>query len=99
MMIAYGWLKCEWKEDTDCAAVLRNGKILSQSGVLFEASSRHARLSIIKTQDDFNQLMERLTVLVMAKRSTSGYNYDIINQESNERPFIYGGNEGSYKST
>nr|AAF36437.1 cysteine-sulphoxide lyase [Allium cepa] len=95
----YGWLKCEWEEDTDCAAVLSNGKILTQSGVLFEASSRYARLSIIKTQDDFNQLMERLSVLVMAKRSTSGYNYDIINQERSKRPFIYGGDEGSYEST
>nr|AZG03002.1 alliinase [Allium sativum] len=96
----YGWLKCEWKQDTDCSAVLQNGNILTQSGVRFEASSRYARLSLIKTQDDFNQLMERLSILVKAKQTSASeeYNYEMDRERSIERPFIYGGDQGSYGS-
>nr|BAD06448.1 alliinase-like [Allium cepa] len=65
---SYGWLKCEWKEDTDCEAVLRNGQIKTQSGVLFEADSRYTRLSLIKTQDDFDQMIQKLKPLVHAKQ-------------------------------
>lgn len=60
---SYGWLKCEWKEDIDCAAVLGNAQIKTQSGVLLEADSRYTRLSLIKTDDDFNQMMKKLETL------------------------------------
>lgn len=69
LIAAFGWLKCEWEEDTDCEALLRNAQIKTQSGVLFEADSRYTRLSLIKTEDDFDQMMEKLKPLVSAKRS------------------------------
>ncbi|KAJ0684238.1 putative alliinase, EGF-like domain, pyridoxal phosphate-dependent transferase, major [Helianthus annuus] len=71
---AYAWVRCERQEDNDCAAVLKAGKIIGQSGSTFSAKDRYARLSLIKSQDDFELLMQRLTELV----SLENHNIEII---------------------
>lgn len=89
---SYGWIKCEWEEDVNCPEVLKNGKILTQGGELFEAGTRYARLSLIKTDDDFNQLMHYLSILVHAKRSPRYNNIlekpSVGESGSAGRPFI-----------
>ncbi|KAI0515554.1 hypothetical protein KFK09_008219 [Dendrobium nobile] len=68
---AYAWLRCEKDEDEDCEAVLRNAGILSRGGTMFEAHSRYARLSLIKTLDDFEQLLQKLQTLIFSTDSYS----------------------------
>lgn len=62
---AYGWLKCEMEEDEDCYAVLKEGGIISRAGSRFGASERYTRLSLLKTDDDFQMLLWRLSNLVL----------------------------------
>ncbi|CAH1446144.1 unnamed protein product [Lactuca virosa] len=61
---AYAWVKCEREEEDDCRAVLKAGKIIGRSGSTYKAKDRYVRLSLIKSQDDFDLLMLRLTELV-----------------------------------
>ncbi|KAL8208919.1 hypothetical protein R6Q57_008331 [Mikania cordata] len=61
---AYAWVKCEREEDHDCGAALKQGKIIGRNGSLFSADDRYTRLSLIKSQDDFELLLKRLTELV-----------------------------------
>ncbi|XVE60896.1 hypothetical protein DITRI_Ditri05aG0163600 [Diplodiscus trichospermus] len=61
---AYAWLKCEREEDKDCYAVLKAANIIGRQGNLFGADNRHVRLSLVKSQDDFDILIERLHKLV-----------------------------------
>ncbi|PIM97444.1 hypothetical protein CDL12_30086 [Handroanthus impetiginosus] len=60
----YAWVKCERKEDSNCAEVLSRAKITGRRGSMFGSDDRYARLSLIRRQDDFNLLIHRLTVLV-----------------------------------
>lgn len=64
MVAAYAWVKCEFEEDEDCAEVLKEAGIISRSGTIFEASSGYTRLSLIKTQDDFDLLLQKMVALV-----------------------------------
>ncbi|KAJ8485164.1 hypothetical protein OPV22_017649 [Ensete ventricosum] len=68
---AYAWLRCEWKEDEDCHEALRKASIISRSGPLFEAGSQYTRLSLIKTQDDFDLLLKRMQPLVSQEEMAS----------------------------
>ncbi|KAJ0985578.1 hypothetical protein J5N97_003934 [Dioscorea zingiberensis] len=61
---AYGWLKCEMEEDGECSAVLRAAGIIGREGSMFEADDRHVRLSLLKTQDDFDQLLQKMEALI-----------------------------------
>ncbi|KAJ9546042.1 hypothetical protein OSB04_025749 [Centaurea solstitialis] len=62
---AYAWVKCEREEEEDCTAVLLEaGNIIGRAGSIFSAKDRYVRLSLIKSQDDFELLMQRLTELV-----------------------------------
>nr|CAD1833928.1 unnamed protein product [Ananas comosus var. bracteatus] len=61
---AYAWVKCEFEEDVDCAKVLKEAGIISRGGTLFEASSRYTRLSLIKTEDDFDLLLRKMVAVV-----------------------------------
>ncbi|XP_039003467.1 tryptophan aminotransferase-related protein 4-like [Hibiscus syriacus] len=57
---AYAWLKCEREEDKDCYAVLKEANIIGRRGNLFGAEDRYVRLSLIRAEDDFDLLIERL---------------------------------------
>ncbi|KAL4303629.1 hypothetical protein GQ457_10G002650 [Hibiscus cannabinus] len=61
---AYGWLKCEREEDKDCYAVLKAANIIGREGHRYGAEDRYVRLSLVKTEDDFGLLIERLNELI-----------------------------------
>ncbi|TYH63312.1 hypothetical protein ES332_D07G183000v1 [Gossypium tomentosum] len=61
---AYAWLKCEREEDKDCYAVLEAANIIGRQGNLFGAEDGYVRLSLVRTQDDFDILIERLHKLI-----------------------------------
>ncbi|KAF8696237.1 hypothetical protein HU200_037138 [Digitaria exilis] len=65
---AYAWVKCEREEDEDCQGALLKANIITRTGVFFEAGSRYTRISLLKSDDDFDVLMERLTDLVNAEK-------------------------------
>ncbi|KAG8055627.1 hypothetical protein GUJ93_ZPchr0001g32220 [Zizania palustris] len=69
---AYGWVKCEWEEDHDCSEMLLGAGIISRTGVLNEAGSRYTRVSLLRTEDDFDVLLERVTDLVNAEKEKHG---------------------------
>lgn len=64
LVAAYAWVKCEFEEDEDCSEVLKEAGIISRSGTIFEAGSGYTRLSLIKTQDDFDLLLQKMVALV-----------------------------------
>ncbi|KAA3458676.1 tryptophan aminotransferase-related protein 3-like [Gossypium australe] len=64
---AYAWLKCEREEDKDCYAVLEAANIIGRQGNLFGAEDGNVRLSLVRTQDDFDILIERLYKLITEK--------------------------------
>ncbi|XP_039117198.1 tryptophan aminotransferase-related protein 3-like [Dioscorea cayenensis subsp. rotundata] len=68
---AYAWLKCERDEDQECDVVLKNAGIICREGSLFEADDRYVRLSLVKTQDDFDQLVQKMDALVSDHSSIS----------------------------
>ncbi|KAK9943745.1 hypothetical protein M0R45_009343 [Rubus argutus] len=62
---AYAWVKCEWEEDKDCYAVLQEeANVYGRRGSVFGAEDRYVRLSLIKSQDDFDILLQRMNQLV-----------------------------------
>ncbi|KAF7820321.1 tryptophan aminotransferase-related protein 4-like [Senna tora] len=61
---AYAWVKCEREEDGNCYEILKAAKIEGREGSLYSAEDRYVRLSLIKTQDDFDILINYLTKLV-----------------------------------
>ena len=63
-MAAYAWLKCEKEEDKECYGVLKKAGIIGRNGTLFGANSSYVRLSLIKTQDDFDILLHQINKLV-----------------------------------
>jgi hypothetical protein len=68
---AFAWVKCEREEDRDCYEALLKANIISWSGADAEASARYTRVSLVKAQDDFDTLLERLTDLVNAENKHS----------------------------
>ena len=65
---AYAWVKCEREEDEDCYNALLKAKIITRSGVWYEAGTRYTRISLLKRDDDFEVLMERVADLVNAEK-------------------------------
>ncbi|CAO2183062.1 unnamed protein product [Urochloa humidicola] len=65
---AYAWVKCEREEDEDCQEALLKANIITRTGVGNEASSRYTRISLLKSDDDFEVLMERVADLVDAEK-------------------------------
>ncbi|XP_037494811.1 tryptophan aminotransferase-related protein 4, partial [Jatropha curcas] len=62
---AFAWLKCEREEDKDCLEVLKSeAKITGRHGSLFGAESNYVRLSLVKSQDHFDLLLQRMETLV-----------------------------------
>ncbi|OWM87018.1 tryptophan aminotransferase-related protein 3-like [Punica granatum] len=64
---AYAWLKCEKEEDENCSDVLRSANIIGRKGDLFNADNHYVRLSLIRTEDDFDNLINRLHKMVNTK--------------------------------
>ncbi|OMO73444.1 hypothetical protein CCACVL1_17251 [Corchorus capsularis] len=61
---AFAWFKCEREEDKDCNAVLNSVNVTGRDGSLFGSESRYVRLSLVKNDDDFDLLLQRLQMLV-----------------------------------
>lgn len=61
-------MKCEREEDEDCYEALLKANIITRAGVQYEASSRYTRISLLKSDDDFDVLIERLKDLVNAEK-------------------------------
>lgn len=72
------------EEDVDCSAVLRKAGIISRTGTVFEASSRYTRLSLIKTQDDFDLLLRRMEALVSKEGVASFWTWNMIKVGNNQ---------------
>ncbi|GJM93327.1 hypothetical protein PR202_ga09874 [Eleusine coracana subsp. coracana] len=70
---AYAWVKCEREEDEDCHEALLKANIITRTGVTYEASERYMRVSLLKSDDDFDVLIERFTDLVNAEYDASGF--------------------------
>ncbi|KAJ6685195.1 TRYPTOPHAN AMINOTRANSFERASE-RELATED PROTEIN 3 [Salix purpurea] len=65
---AYAWLKCEKQEDKHCYAVLQAvANITGRQGSLFYAEDRYVRLSLIRSQDDFDLLLHKVNELVVGE--------------------------------
>jgi hypothetical protein len=69
---AYAWVKCEWEEDEDCHEALLKAKIITRTGVTYEASSRYTRMSLLKSDDDFDVLIQRFTDLINTEKNAPG---------------------------
>ncbi|XVE60894.1 hypothetical protein DITRI_Ditri05aG0163500 [Diplodiscus trichospermus] len=61
---AFAWVKCEREEDKDCNAVLNSVRVTGRDGSLFGTDSRYVRLSLVKSEDDFDLLLNRMQILV-----------------------------------
>ncbi|XP_030544150.1 tryptophan aminotransferase-related protein 3-like [Rhodamnia argentea] len=57
---AYAWVKCEREEDRNCIEILNAAKILGRGGSVFHDDERYVRLSLIRSDDDFDDLISRL---------------------------------------
>lgn len=66
---AFAWVKCEKEEDKDCNAVLNYGRVTGRDGSLFGAESRYVRLSLVKSEDDFDLLLKRMQMLVSQEQN------------------------------
>ncbi|XP_065848109.1 tryptophan aminotransferase-related protein 4-like [Euphorbia lathyris] len=62
---AFAWIKCLREEDKDCYEILKSeGNVTGRRGSLFGAENGYVRLSLVKSQDDFSLLHERIQMLV-----------------------------------
>nr|XP_028965220.1 tryptophan aminotransferase-related protein 4-like isoform X2 [Malus domestica] len=63
---AYAWVKCEREEDKDCYEVLKQeANVYGRPGAEFGAEDRYVRLTLLRNQDDFDLLLQRLNQLVL----------------------------------
>ncbi|XP_057794670.1 tryptophan aminotransferase-related protein 4-like [Salvia miltiorrhiza] len=69
----YAWVKCEREEDIDCSGVLLAANIIGREGSRFNSDDRHVRLSLLKSNDDFNLLINRLHKLVDQEQAVSSF--------------------------
>ncbi|KAI9200916.1 hypothetical protein LWI28_015051 [Acer negundo] len=61
---AFAWVKCEREEDINCYEVLKAAKIIGRAGRIFQGQDQYVRLSLLRSQDDFDMLIHRLSKLV-----------------------------------
>ncbi|KAI9108874.1 hypothetical protein K1719_020179 [Acacia pycnantha] len=59
---AFVWLKCEG-EIEDCESFLRRHKILTRSGRHFGVSPKYVRISMLDTDENFTQFLDRLSAI------------------------------------
>ncbi|KAI3871474.1 hypothetical protein MKW98_011529 [Papaver atlanticum] len=75
---AYAWIKCEKEEDGNCyEALLRDGGIIGRSGSFFSAENRYVRLSLIKSRDDFDWLLQRMKNLVSQEQAHGEFSVEM----------------------
>ncbi|CAB4289406.1 unnamed protein product [Prunus armeniaca] len=71
---AYAWVKCEREEDKDCYAVLQEeANVYGRRGSQFGAEDRFVRLTLLRSQDDFDLLLQRLNQLVLEESHRQSY--------------------------
>ncbi|CDP11450.1 unnamed protein product [Coffea canephora] len=85
---AFAWIKCNEEEEKDCHAVLRAAKILGRRGRVFGASSSYVRLSLVNSQDEFNQLMHKLEMLVFEEATNSVVEFTLGDSEMRNRYYV-----------
>ncbi|WCJ44071.1 tryptophan aminotransferase related 1 [Euphorbia peplus] len=62
---AFAWLKCEREEDKDCYEILKSeANVTGRRGSLFGSKDGYVRLSLVKREDEFSLLHERMEMLV-----------------------------------
>lgn len=62
---AYAWVKCERPGDANCYEIFREAKITGRDGKVFGSEESFVRLSLIRSQDDFDHLIDMLKKLVL----------------------------------
>uniref|UniRef100_F6H6R2 Alliinase C-terminal domain-containing protein n=1 Tax=Vitis vinifera TaxID=29760 RepID=F6H6R2_VITVI len=67
---AYAWFKCEREEDKECYTVLKEAGIIGREGNLYGAETSYVRLSLLKSQDDFDALLHQINKLVAQEDGT-----------------------------
>ncbi|KAH1112017.1 hypothetical protein GLYMA_04G186700v4 [Glycine max] len=60
---AFVWLKCEGNVE-DCESFLRGHNILTRSGTHFGVSPKYVRISMLDTDENFNQFLDRLSAIM-----------------------------------
>lgn len=61
---AYAWVKCERLKDSNCFEIFREAKIIGREGKAFVSEDRFVQLSLIRSQDNYDQLTVMLKNLV-----------------------------------
>ena len=59
---AFVWLKCEGNVE-DCESFLRGHNILTRSGTHFGVSQQYVRISMLDTDENFMQFVDRLSTI------------------------------------
>lgn len=76
-MAAYAWFKCEREEDKECYTVLKEAGIIGREGNLYGAETSYVRLSLLKSQDDFDALLHQINKLVAQEDGTKSIIWSI----------------------
>ncbi|KAG4939507.1 hypothetical protein JHK86_045648 [Glycine max] len=71
---AYAWLKCERQQDKNCYEILEAAGIIGRQGSDYSADNRYLRLSLIRSEDDFEILINKLKNLVPTEKETKDFN-------------------------
>ncbi|KAK4859610.1 hypothetical protein QYF36_008594 [Acer negundo] len=61
---AFAWVKCEREEDRNCYEILKAAKIIGRADRIFQGLDQYVHLSLLRSQDDFDLLIHRLSKLV-----------------------------------
>lgn len=70
---AYAWVKCEKEENMSCYEVMRSANITGREGSIFRAENRYVRLSLIRSEDDFDILIHHLHKLFTKEDKVASY--------------------------
>jgi len=57
-------VKCERAEDKNCYKVLEAAGIIGRAGSLYDADDRYMRLTLLRSKDDFDILVNNFKALV-----------------------------------
>jgi aspartate/methionine/tyrosine aminotransferase len=62
---AFAWLKCEGNVE-DCESFLRVHNIITRSGKHFGVSPKYVRISLLDTDENFTQFLDRLSTTIQS---------------------------------